>query len=150
MLIFDLWRLGCCWAFLSTVQRILLWWSVAFGATLWLAVRSSVKKPLLQLAGMLWLGELCRNPSIVYWLTQHSHVFCLDCANRLLLANGSNRIVCPACDQHLANEDDVARAKLHPSEDYKTSVLSGLNPNTIMECAGRAMNFWAYQTSQEM
>ncbi|OBT56848.1 hypothetical protein VE04_02888 [Pseudogymnoascus sp. 24MN13] len=83
-------------------------------------------------------------------VTTCSHVFCLDCANRLLLANGSNRIVCPACDQHLANEDDVARAKLHPSEDYKTSVLSGLNPNTIMECAGRAMNFWAYQTSQEI
>ncbi|ELR03773.1 hypothetical protein VC83_05604 [Pseudogymnoascus destructans] len=83
-------------------------------------------------------------------VTTCSHIFCLDCATRLLSANGSNRLVCPACDQHLANEDDVARAKLHPSEDYKTSVLSGLNPNTIMECAGRAMNFWAYQTSQEI
>ncbi|OBT88660.1 hypothetical protein VE02_03196 [Pseudogymnoascus sp. 03VT05] len=83
-------------------------------------------------------------------VTTCSHIFCLDCANRFLLANGSNRRVCPACDQHLVNEDDVARAKLHLSEDYKTSVLSGLNPNTIMECAGRAVNFWAYQTSQEI
>ncbi|KFY20244.1 hypothetical protein V491_03872 [Pseudogymnoascus sp. VKM F-3775] len=83
-------------------------------------------------------------------VTTCSHIFCLECANRLLLANGSNRRVCPACDQNLVNEDDVAHAKLHPSEDYKTSVLSGLNPNTIMECAGRAVNFWAYQTSQEI
>ncbi|OBT42583.1 hypothetical protein VE00_07101 [Pseudogymnoascus sp. WSF 3629] len=28
--------------------------------------------------------------------------------------------------------------------------MIGLNPNTIMECAGRAVNFWAYQTSQEI
>ncbi|KFY30820.1 hypothetical protein V493_01630 [Pseudogymnoascus sp. VKM F-4281 (FW-2241)] len=83
-------------------------------------------------------------------VTTCSHIFCLECANRFLLANGSNRPVCPACNQHLVNEDDVARAKLHPSEDYKTSVLSGLNPGTIMECAGRAMNFWAYQTSQQV
>ncbi|KFY11045.1 hypothetical protein V492_04708 [Pseudogymnoascus sp. VKM F-4246] len=83
-------------------------------------------------------------------VTTCSHIFCLDCASRLLFANGSNRPLCPACNQHLVNEDDVAQAKLHPSEDYKTSVLSGLNPNTIMECAGRAVNFWAYQTSQEI
>jgi E3 ubiquitin-protein ligase CCNP1IP1 len=39
---------------------------------------------------------------------------------------------------------------LNPTEDYKTSVLSGLDPNTIMECAGRALLFWSYQTNQEM
>jgi E3 ubiquitin-protein ligase CCNP1IP1 len=50
----------------------------------------------------------------------------------------------------LTNPDDVVVATLNPTEDYKTSVLSGLNPNVIMECAGRALNFWAYQTMQEM
>ena len=50
----------------------------------------------------------------------------------------------------LINPDDVVVATLNPTEDYKTSVLSGLNPNVIMECAGRALNFWAYQTMQEM
>jgi hypothetical protein len=39
---------------------------------------------------------------------------------------------------------------LRPTEDYKTSVLSGLDPTTIMECAGRGLAFWAYQTTQEM
>lgn len=41
-------------------------------------------------------------------------------------------------------------ANLNPSEDYKTSVLSGLSPNIVMECAGRALCFWAYQTSQHI
>lgn len=58
--------------------------------------------------------------------------------------------MCPACDQPLLNADDVVLANLNPTDDYKTSILSGLSPNTIMECAGRALNFWAYQTSQEM
>lgn len=51
---------------------------------------------------------------------------------------------------HLTNPDDVVITALNPTEDYKTSVLSGLSPNVIMECAGRALSFWAYQTTQEM
>ena len=51
---------------------------------------------------------------------------------------------------NLTNPDDVVLTNLNPTEDYKTSVLSGLNPNVIMECAGRALSFWAYQTTQEM
>jgi hypothetical protein len=48
------------------------------------------------------------------------------------------------------NLDDAVIANLNPTEDYKTSVLSGLSPNIIMECTGRALSFFAYQTSQEM
>lgn len=51
---------------------------------------------------------------------------------------------------HLTNADDVAVTNLNPTEDYKTSILSGLSPSIIMECAGRALSFWAYQTAQEM
>ncbi|KAF4253354.1 hypothetical protein KXW98_002082 [Aspergillus fumigatus] len=57
---------------------------------------------------------------------------------------------CPACQTILVNPDDAASTVLNPSEDYKTSVLSGLDPNTIMECASRALVFWAYQATQEM
>lgn len=39
---------------------------------------------------------------------------------------------------------------LNPSEDYKCSVLSGLSPTIIMECATRALAFHSYQTSQEL
>ncbi|KAI2841553.1 hypothetical protein CBS147320_8699 [Aspergillus niger] len=50
----------------------------------------------------------------------------------------------------LVNPDDAVATALNPTEDYKTSVLSGLDPNTIMECAGRALLFWTYQTTQEI
>ena len=39
---------------------------------------------------------------------------------------------------------------LNPSEDYKTSVLSGLSPTIIMECASRGLSFYSYQASQEI
>ena len=39
---------------------------------------------------------------------------------------------------------------LNPSEDFKTSVLSGFSPNVVMECAGRALSFWAHQMSQDV
>ncbi|KAI5286124.1 hypothetical protein KEM54_000042, partial [Ascosphaera aggregata] len=50
----------------------------------------------------------------------------------------------------LLNPDDAVSTILNPTEDYKTSVLSGLDPNTVMECAGRALAFWTYQTTQEI
>ena len=50
----------------------------------------------------------------------------------------------------LPNPDDVVSTQLNPTEDYKTSVLSGLNPSIIMECAGRGLAFWTYQSTQEM
>ncbi|KAJ5643439.1 uncharacterized protein N7484_005946 [Penicillium longicatenatum] len=50
----------------------------------------------------------------------------------------------------LSHPDDAVSTILNPTEDYKTSVLSGLDPNTVMECAGRALGFWAYQSTQEI
>jgi hypothetical protein len=44
----------------------------------------------------------------------------------------------------------VVVAGLNPTEDYKTSVLSGLSPTIIMECASRSLAFHSYQTSQEI
>ncbi|KAG0652849.1 RING-type E3 ubiquitin transferase CCNB1IP1 [Hyphodiscus hymeniophilus] len=85
-------------------------------------------------------------------VTTCCHIFCIDCSNRCQLSGqrDGQRPVCPACDVQLTNPDDVVVANLKPTEDYKTSVLSGLNPNLIMECAGRALNFWAYQAMQEI
>jgi E3 ubiquitin-protein ligase CCNP1IP1 len=80
-----------------------------------------------------------------------SHVFCDQCTDALGLnaAAGNNRI-CPACQTSLDKPDDAAITLLQPTEDYKTSVLSGLNPSTIMECAARGLAFWSYQSTQEM
>ncbi|KAE9371736.1 hypothetical protein N431DRAFT_410726 [Stipitochalara longipes BDJ] len=85
-------------------------------------------------------------------VTTCSHVFCIDCANRCQLSGQreGQRPSCPACRVSLTNPDDVVITNLNPTEDYKTSVLSGLHPNIIMECAGRALSFWAYQSTQEI
>ncbi|KAI0889602.1 uncharacterized protein GGS22DRAFT_176883 [Annulohypoxylon maeteangense] len=85
-------------------------------------------------------------------VTTCSHIFCLDCAARLgLTVQGhDSRNSCPACGSHLTNPDDAVISNLNPSEDYKTSVLSGLSPNIIIECASRALSFWAYQATQEV
>ncbi|KAJ2898237.1 hypothetical protein MKZ38_004063 [Zalerion maritima] len=93
----------------------------------------------------------CRRPLTDQALvTTCSHIFCLDCANRLGLDPRRDRNVCPACGVILTSPGDYPVNSLNPTEDYKTSVLSGLSPNIIMECTGRAMSFWAYQTTQEM
>ncbi|KAI0391816.1 hypothetical protein F5Y17DRAFT_460501 [Xylariaceae sp. FL0594] len=80
------------------------------------------------------------------------HIFCGDCASSLGLAtqNRDQPIACPACGTQLTNPDDAVVTSLRPSEDYKTSVLSGLSPNVIMDCASRALSFWAYQVTQEI
>ena len=87
------------------------------------------------------------------WVTTDScsHIFCITCSDGLGLSNSAGGLrVCPACETHLNNPDDVVVAQLNPTEDYKTSVLSGLSPGIIMECAGRGLAFYSYQTTQEM
>ncbi|KAI1763180.1 hypothetical protein GGR53DRAFT_531743 [Hypoxylon sp. FL1150] len=85
-------------------------------------------------------------------VTTCSHIFCIDCASRLGLSGQrhDHRKSCPACSAQLTNPDDAVISDLNPSEDYKTSVLSGLSPNVIIECTSRALSFWAYQASQEV
>ncbi|KAK7541381.1 cyclin B1 interacting protein-like protein 1 [Phyllosticta citricarpa] len=84
-------------------------------------------------------------------VTTCSHIFCIACSNDLGLSRPDGQIrVCPACDTHLPNPDDAVETRLDPSEDYKTSVLSGLSPTIIMECAGRGLAFYTYQTTQEI
>ncbi|CAG8562877.1 11698_t:CDS:10, partial [Ambispora gerdemannii] len=78
-------------------------------------------------------------------VTTCSHIFCVDCANKAF----SSALVCPACDTSLTENDDIVFADLNPSEDYKSSVLSGLRPDFIMEICTRALSFWTYQTTQE-
>ncbi|KAF8414631.1 hypothetical protein L210DRAFT_3434426 [Boletus edulis BED1] len=72
-------------------------------------------------------------------------VVVLECANELF--NVSR--LCPACETSLTEPDDVVVCCLHPTNDYKTSVLSGLSPSIIMEICSRALSFWQYQIYQE-
>jgi len=79
-------------------------------------------------------------------VTTCSHIFCVECANRQF--NDSR--LCPACETSLTEPDDVVVCSLHPTNDYKTSVLSGLNPAIVLEICSRAMSFWQYQMHQEL
>ncbi|TKA33678.1 hypothetical protein B0A50_00514 [Salinomyces thailandicus] len=83
-------------------------------------------------------------------VTTCSHIFCVPCSETLGLASPNGARVCPACETQLANPDDAVVTQLNPTEDYKTSVLSGLSPSIIMECAGRGLSFYSYQTTQEI
>lgn len=84
-------------------------------------------------------------------VTTCSHIFCLPCSESLGLARSNDNVrVCPACETQLPNPDDLVITHLNPTEDYKTSVLSGLSPTIIMECAGRGLAFYSYQTAQEV
>ncbi|OCK97846.1 uncharacterized protein K441DRAFT_547223 [Cenococcum geophilum 1.58] len=84
-------------------------------------------------------------------VTTCSHVFCINCSDSLGLSSSAGLTrICPACSTQLSNPDDVVVTQLNPTEDYKTSVLSGLSPGIIMECATRGLAFYSYQTSQEI
>ncbi|KIK08511.1 hypothetical protein K443DRAFT_561411 [Laccaria amethystina LaAM-08-1] len=88
----------------------------------------------------------CRRPlSNKAVVTTCSHIFCIECANELFNASR----LCPACETTLAEPDDVVLCSLQPTNDYKTSVLSGLTPSTILEICSRAISFWQYQIHQE-
>ncbi|KWU42083.1 hypothetical protein RHOSPDRAFT_11820, partial [Rhodotorula sp. JG-1b] len=71
-------------------------------------------------------------------------IFCIDCANVLF----SLPQICPACETALPDPDDVVQTSLNPHDSYKTSILAGLSPTIILDIAGRALNFYAYQASR--
>lgn len=81
-------------------------------------------------------------------VTTCSHIFCVNCAARLgLIEQHPNEgpRTCPACYTQLVNPDDAVVTALNPSEDYKTSILSGLSPAVIMVSGvigGAALRLW--------
>jgi E3 ubiquitin-protein ligase CCNP1IP1 len=90
-------------------------------------------------------------PNVLLDAEQISHIFCTGCSDTLGLSNATGGArICPACQTRLTAPDDAVVTQLNPTEDYKTSVLSGLGPGVIMECAGRGLAFYSYQATQEM
>ncbi|KAI8453814.1 hypothetical protein BY996DRAFT_4542144, partial [Phakopsora pachyrhizi] len=92
-------------------------------------------------------------------VTNCLHIFCIDCANfQDCLSNPkTSHPTCPMCNVQLTQRSVISLlpcilfillkkylvcTSLNPSQDYKSSVLSGLNPSTIFEITGKALNFW--------
>ncbi|KIW87501.1 uncharacterized protein Z519_11824 [Cladophialophora bantiana CBS 173.52] len=83
-------------------------------------------------------------------LTSSRHIFCIPCAEKTGLSTAPrNQRRCPVCKTDLPNAHDAVRNLVNPPEDFKTSVLCGFDPATIVECAQRALSFWTYQNAQE-
>ncbi|KAI8885685.1 hypothetical protein K501DRAFT_179197 [Backusella circina FSU 941] len=79
-------------------------------------------------------------------MTLHIDIFCLECASKAF----NQASVCPECRSNLGGSEDIVITKLNPTEEYKSSVLAGLRPETIMDICSRAISFYEYQASQEI
>lgn len=92
----------------------------------------------------------CRRPLTTQaWVTTCSHAFCIEHGKREFKRNAENSLTCPACSSELRDKFDVIQADLDPSDTFKSIVLAGMRPDTIMDVAMRAMSFWSYQVEQE-
>ncbi|KAJ1958494.1 cyclin B1 interacting protein 1, E3 ubiquitin protein ligase [Dipsacomyces acuminosporus] len=45
---------------------------------------------------------------------------------------------------------DIMAVSLAVTEEYKSTILAGLPPQTIMDICSRALSFWFYQNAQEL
>lgn len=83
------------------------------------------------------------------WVTTCSHAFCVEHGKSEFKRNAENSLNCPACGTELRDKFDVIQADLKPGETFRSIVLAGMRPDTIMDIAMRAMSFWSYQVEQE-
>lgn len=84
-------------------------------------------------------------------ITSCSHTFCIECTRALGLQTQTRHSrKCPACGAALPGDNDAVITELRPSDEYKNTALSGLDPQTILDCASRAISFWTYQMSTEI
>lgn len=121
------------------------------------AIPSSAESNLPTTRSSQAAGEsLYKSPGLIKHIltvcSLFSHIFCSECAKQFGLTQPENqgRTTCPACNVQLAKADSIFFTNLNPTEEYKACILSGLSPSIVMECAGRAVGFWAYQVTQNL
>ncbi|XP_042219538.1 E3 ubiquitin-protein ligase CCNB1IP1-like [Homarus americanus] len=89
----------------------------------------------------------CRRPLDDFaWVTFCSHIFCDNHGKPLT----QTPCECSACGARLVDKTDIHRVDLEPSEQFKSMVLAGLRPSTVMEVCHRALAFWSHQMDQEL
>ncbi|CAG2060070.1 unnamed protein product [Timema podura] len=83
------------------------------------------------------------------WVTKCSHAFCEEDGHREF-NNSNEEKKCPACSSILNPQNyEIVKVDLNPSEQFKSMVLSGMNPEIILDVCSRAITFWNYQMYQE-
>lgn len=88
----------------------------------------------------------CRKPlDGNVWVTSCSHIFCEEDGEKHFAQSAT----CPACETTLSSEADFYKTSLNPNEHYRSMILAGQRPETVMDICSRALTFWNYQICQE-
>ncbi|KAA3678318.1 E3 ubiquitin-protein ligase CCNP1IP1 [Paragonimus westermani] len=91
----------------------------------------------------------CKQPlRICAIATVCRHIFCMD-HNPLQVKGSDGAIQCPVCRTRLKGACEIIEVDMQPCEQFKTMILMGQNPETIFDVCKRALEFYAFQKSQE-
>ncbi|KAK9701447.1 hypothetical protein QE152_g30594 [Popillia japonica] len=77
-------------------------------------------------------------------VTSCSHIFCYQ-HGQVSISNEN----CLACGTKFRSKTDFSITDLRPSDQIKSMLLSGLNPDQALEIANRSISFYTYQLFNE-
>ncbi|XP_022907887.1 E3 ubiquitin-protein ligase CCNB1IP1-like [Onthophagus taurus] len=77
-------------------------------------------------------------------VTSCSHIFCQQHAQISVKAGK-----CLACSTVFNNSYDYNMTDMQPTDQYKAMIITGLNPEQILDITGRSISFYTYQLSNE-
>ncbi|GAA38455.2 E3 ubiquitin-protein ligase CCNP1IP1 [Clonorchis sinensis] len=92
----------------------------------------------------------CKQPlRICAVATVCKHIFCTD-HNPMQLKTADGEVQCPVCRTRLNNNCELMEVDLQPCEQFRTMILMGQSPETILDVCRRAMEFYNFQKAQEI
>lgn len=72
-----------------------------------------------------------------YIVTSCNHCFCMEHEHDPRIQQST----CPGCAKHLPSKGGINRA-MYQCEKSETGALNGLKPDSVLQLAGRAIEFW--------
>ena len=79
------------------------------------------------------------------WVTLCGHIFCDRCGT-----DSNTNKVCISCRDTLGEYSIAKKKSLNFGEEWKKLILAGLSPDTVMEVCNSAIQFYQYQTCNEV
>ncbi|KAK4470888.1 hypothetical protein MN116_006400 [Schistosoma mekongi] len=90
----------------------------------------------------------CRQPLKICAVgTVCKHIFCIT-HSPLQLKTADGTFQCPACKYRLKENSDIIEVDLQPCEQFRSMILMGQAPDTILDVCRRAIDFFNMQTVQ--
>ncbi|CAH8853105.1 unnamed protein product [Trichobilharzia szidati] len=81
--------------------------------------------------------------------TSCQHIFCAT-HSPLHLKTSDGMFQCPACKSRLHENSDIYEVNLQPCEQFRSMILMGQTPETVLDICRRAIAFYSTQTAQEV